>query len=226
MTIDNISSILDKNQIRPDWFSAKAQMSYNDGNQKISFTSTIISEKDKAFWMNAKKFGFEAARFMVKSDSLFAIDRLRKQYLEDNIYSLAEKFELPEAFVKELSVRNLQDIFMGNSLHSIIPYTEITVLEDHYLLSGLKQEVKSTLLIRKIDFVPLEATFTQGEMQVNIMYKDHRLQSDFLFSHSRTIQMNSPDQQVNIDLSYSNIDMETPKEIVFSIPSRYSPMNF
>jgi len=226
MTVDNVSSILEKKRINPEWFSAKAQLSYKDNNQKISFTSTIISEREKAFWMNAKKFGFEAGRFMFRSDSLYAIDRLNKQYLKDNINSLSQKIELPNAFVKELSVRNLQDIFMGNSLQSIIPYTEITPLEGHYLLSGSREGVISTLLVRKNDLVPMEATFTQGDLEVRILYKDHRLHSGFLFSHNRIIQMNSSDDQININLIYSNLDMITPKEITFSIPPRYSKMKF
>lgn len=226
MTVDNISSILDKNQIRPEWFSAKAQMNFNDGNQKIGFTSTVISQKDKAFWMNGKKFGFEAGRVMFKSDSLYILDRLNKKYFKDNSNELARKYQLPDAFIKELSVRNLQDIFMGNSLHNIIPYTALTSLEDHYLLSGTKEEVTSTLLLRKIDFLPVQATFKQGDIEVNIDYKDHRIFDDFMFSYSRVIQMTAPGQQVNLDLKYLSIDMETPKEFLFSIPSRYSEMNF
>ncbi len=226
MTADYVSSILEKNQIRPNWFSAKAQISFNDGSQKISFSSSIMSQKDKVFWMNGKKFGFEAARIMFKSDSLFVVDRLRKQYFKDDIQSLGQKYELPDAFIKELSVRNLQDIFMGNSLQSIIPYTEISVLEDHFLLSGAKEDVNSTLLLRKVDFVPLKATFKQGDLEVDILYKDHRVLNDFLFSYNRVIQMTSPEQNVNLDLNYSNIDMLSPQKILFSIPSRYSEMNF
>lgn len=226
MTAENISNILDQNQIRPDWFSAKAQINFNDGRQKIGFTSTIISKKDEAFWMNGKKFGFEAGRVMFKSDSLYILDRLNKKYFKDNNTSLAQRYALPDAFIKELSVRNLQDIFMGNSLHNIIPYTELNTLEDHYLLSGTKEEVKSTLLLRKVDFVPTQATFKQGDIEVNIEYKDHKIFNESLFSYNRIIQMTAPGQQVNLDLKYLNIDMETPKEILFSIPSRYSEMNF
>ena len=226
ITVESISSILDKNQIRPEWFSAKAQINYNDGNQKLGFTSSIISQKDQVFWMNGKKFGFEAGRVMFKSDSLFILDRLNKRYFKDNSKSLGQKYALPDAFIKELSVRNLQDIFLGNSLHNIIPYSELTTLEDHYLLSGTKEEVTSTLLLRKVDFVPTQATIKQGDMEVNIQYKDHRIFNGLMFSYNRVIQMMSPGQQVNLDLNYSNIDMETPKKILFSIPSRYSVMNF
>ena len=84
-TVENLVSKIDANAFHPEWFKAKAQLQFRENGRGLSFSSTIISKNDEFIWLNGKKFMIEGARILVTADSLFAIDKINKKFVSDNM---------------------------------------------------------------------------------------------------------------------------------------------
>ncbi len=224
MSIEQLNLALDDAMFSPEWFKASAQIKVDNDSKKIGFSANIKAEKDEQFWMNVKKLGFEGARLLCTSDSLMFLDRIRKEYFKGNINELATQFELPADIVEQLTLSNLQNIFVGNTLQDIIPYTELNFLESHYLLSGEKDGVKSALKLNKSNLLPVKSEFTQGELSVNISYLNYQALGERPFSYDRKILISNGSKTIGLDIEYSDVELNVPQKIIFSIPSRYTEM--
>lgn len=224
--LQDIISKIEDTTFRPEWFKAKAQIQSRIDGKGMSFTSTIISKNEEVLWMNGKKFGMEGARFMFTTDSLFAIIRLNRQYLAEEINWVSDEFDLPAILSQALDLKHIQDIFIGNPILDIIPYTEIIPKETETLLKGTKDSYHSELMINSASMQARYFTLTQGENMITVKYSDYRtLESGHNFAHRRDIIVNQPNaEDVQLSILYDNISINKPQDIKFNIPGNYSRM--
>lgn len=224
--VDDLISKIDDNAFRPSWFRAKAQLQYKAGGRGMSFTSTIISKDNEVLWLNGKKFGIEGARIMVTPDSVFALNRLQKEYLADDITWVAEEYELPALLGEAISLTHLQDIFIGNPIMDIIPYTQLTSKENEILLNGNREDYQSELMVNQNNLQARYFTFTQGESILTVKYSDYRLIDDkHAIAYKRNIVIQRPgEQELQLQVIYDNITINQAQDIKFNIPGSYKRM--
>lgn len=224
--LESLVNQINANTFHPEWFKAKAQLQYKAEGQGMTFTSTIISKDKELLWLNGKKFGIEGARILVKPDSVFAINRLQRQYLSEDMTWVAREYDLPSLLSEAISLDHLQDIFIGNPILDIIPYTELSNKDADALLIGEQDGYASQLLIDPTNLQTRLFTFTQGENILTVKYSDYRPINDtHLIAYKRELLIERPDEQdIQLNIQYSNVVIDEPQSIKFSIPSSYSKM--
>lgn len=225
-TLENLVSKIDASAFHPEWFKAKAQLQYKADGRGLSFTSTIISKDKELLWLNGKKFGIEGARILVKPDSIFAINRLQKEYLSDDMTWVAREYDLPTLLSEAISLNHLQDIFIGNPILDIIPYTDLANRDAETLLTGEQDGYASQLIINPANLQTRFFTFTQGENNMTVKYSDYRPVNDtHSIAYKREVLIERPgEQDLQLSIQYDNIVIDEPQSIKFSIPGNYSKM--
>lgn len=226
MTIEKMNLALDKGMNNATWFRAKAQLSAESSGKKIGFSSNIKAEKDKKFWMNLKKLMFEGGSFLCTSDSIMMVNRLEKKYFKGNILELGAEFEIPSNILSQINVTNLQHIFIGNTLQDIIPYSNLSIKESHYVLTGERDGVESILTLNKTDFKPVSAVFVEEDNQVEIIYSNYKLLDEVPFSYTRQVKITNKGNSNTLHINYTDVELNIPQKIKFSIPPSYSEMSF
>ncbi len=224
--LENLVSQIATNAFHPEWFKAKAQLQYRADGRGLSFTSTIISKDKELLWLNGKKFGIEGARILVKPDSIFAINRLQKQYLSEDMSWVAREYDLPTLLSEAISLNHLQDIFIGNPILDIIPYTKLSYIDAETLLTGEKDNYSTQLIINPNNLQTRSFNFTQGENIMYVKYSDYRQVNDtHMIAFKRELLIERPEEEdINLSIQYDNIIIDEPQSIKFSIPSSYSKM--
>ena len=225
-TLENLISKIDANAFHPEWFKAKAQLQYKEGGRGLSFSSTIISKNEEFLWLNGKKFMIEGARILVTSDSIFAMDKINKKFVSDDMSWVAREYELPSLLSEAISLDHLQDIFIGNPILDIISYSNISDKETDVLLSGEQDGYASQLIIDPESLETRYFTFTQGENNMTVKYSDYRPVNDtHAIAFKRELLIERPgEQDLQLTIQYDNIVIDEPQSIKFNIPSSYSRM--
>ncbi len=224
--IENIISTLEKNSFHPTWFKAKAKLQTKMNGRSMSFSSTILSKDKEMLWLNGKMFGIEGARILVKQDSVFALNRLDKTYLADDIDWLANEYGLPQLLAEAMNLDHLQDIFIGNPILDVIPYTEIIRKESDYVLAGSREDYTSSLMVNSTTLQTRSFYLAQSDSQLTVEYSDYRMVDDkHAMAHKRVITVQRPNEEdILLSIIYSSIDIDKEQNIKFDIPSSYSKM--
>ncbi len=101
---------LEKNSFETEYLEGSARIKLESKQLNVGGTATIRLHKDKAIWMSVKKFGFEGARALIRTDSFFVINRLNGDYTAEPLSYIEQKYKVPARF--DL----LQEIVLGNAV--------------------------------------------------------------------------------------------------------------
>lgn len=217
-----ILSALEKQNLRPDWFAAKARVSYADEEISITGSATIRMKTDSVLWVSVKKLGFEVARTLITKDSVFIIDRINNEYGAFNLAYLEETYNLPASF----SI--VQSLILG------YPYflnpKEVILLKQKPNL-----QLRDRQLDRWIDYyldpqglrlVQLDYAETFGDQSLVASFEEYeRLLNNQEFSFFRNFNLNSSSSgRTEMSIKFSQVELDEPQSIPFSVPRRYSKM--
>jgi len=214
-----LQKALGKNTVEAEWLSAKAKITYEDNIERVKATAYIRMRKDSVLWFNVKKAGVEAARVQITPDSIYVINRLDKEYTIKSLDFFEKQYNLPASFDA------IQTIALGNILYlsNIKPESEID--KDRYRMFVEKDNVRAEYWIEGWTHRLSEMTFTdiRNDRKFNMTFGEYnQLEDQQNFSYFRNLNvsgenMNAPD----LDIKLSKVEINQPKSIKFSIPSRY-----
>ncbi|WP_242916096.1 DUF4292 domain-containing protein [Pontibacter liquoris] len=104
-TVGNVTvSNLDFN-----YLTAKSQISLDDKNEKLSSGISLRIKKDSVIWVSVQPgLGIEAARLMLTQDSVFVMNRLKKEYIATDYAYLRNRF------LVDMNFEVLQALLLGN----------------------------------------------------------------------------------------------------------------
>ena len=224
--IESIVTTLENNSFHPKWFKAKAKLQTKMDGRSMSFSSTILSKDKEMLWLNGKMFGIEGARILVTQDSVFALNRLQKSYLADEIDWVAQEYALPQLLAEAMDLEHLQDIFIGNPILDVIPYTDIVKKESDYLLAGTKEDYSSSLMVDAATMQTKYFYLAQSDSQLTVEYSDYRMvDGKHAMAHRRDIIVKrSNEEDIQLSIIYNSVDIDKEQNIKFDIPSSYSKM--
>ena len=209
-------------QVELDWFSAKARVNFADDNLSITVTANLRMRKDSIIWANVKKLNLEAGRALVRPDSFFVIDRINRQYSRQPVSNLASMLEVPANF------QVLQSLLLGNPVF-LTTDLQAGIEGDRYTLRGEDDRFTSTYYLDGRDFSLRKIAFSEKKTQraVSMELSGYEsLQKKQNFSYFRTLRVDSPETGLmQVELEFSKIEINTPKNIEFEIPSRYNEIN-
>ncbi len=211
---------LQSHQIETPIFNAKAKIKYDDGEQKIAFTSNLRMVRDSFIWFNGSILGFEGARILIRPDSIFVINRLERSYVAERYGDFDKKFKIPVTF------NQLQDLLLGNALLTDQQPSAIKLAEERYHISQKTKHFSTTHEIDARNFWPvlIQAKDSQSGYSVDVeMRKQKPLEESGIFSYFRHyIVKNDNVQFANIQINFIEIDISQKKKAPFKIPDRFT----
>lgn len=209
-------------QVKCDWFSARARIDYEDANFGVSVTANLRVRRDSLIWANAKKLNLEVGRALIRPDSIFVIDRINREYSSMSVAEAVGFLRVPANF------QILQSILLGNPFFL---NTDLTAAVENgfYTLKGEDDRYVATYHLDGKDFSLRKISFAEkaGEREVTMEMKEYQpLVKKQNFSYFRTITANTPEMGlVRIEIEFSKVETDIPKSIEFDIPSRYNETN-
>ncbi len=221
ITAEHLKQTLIKNQVRASWMDAKVKVNYNDGYMSQGATAQVRMAKDSLVWMSVRKLGLEVVRLQVTKDSVYFVDRFNQQYAVADLNFLSKMYSLPA------SLSSFQSLLLGNPI--FLSSSNLTFKEDenyyHLMASGQRNNNfwldKQSNRLSKLDLAD------EGKKQaVEMSFDNYKPLTDGqLFSYSRKINLLSPEiGKVQIDIEFTSIELNQPKEIRFEIPKHYKRM--
>lgn len=92
-----------------NYLTAKSQISLDDSGNRLTSGLTMRIKKDSVIWVSVQPgLGIEAARMMLTQDSVFIMNRLKKEYTATDYTFLRNKFQV------DVSFEVLQALLLGN----------------------------------------------------------------------------------------------------------------
>ena len=222
LSADKLRTRIAENSYDGQYLNAKAKIKYADDNRSVTAFSDIRIHRDEAIWMNAKVFGIEGARIMVRPDSVFVINRVNKEYLARDFGYLRREYGLPFDF------EGLQALLLGNPVFFT---PELAVQKDStsYTLTGENERFVNTY---RAD----GATFKITEMIVREVKENRTARSsmaDFkhvgenqtpqsLLAHYRDIEIEDPELgSIRVRIEINDTEVDGPYSMPFKVSSKY-----
>lgn len=186
-----------------------AQMS----DQKLSSPANVRMQRDQQIWISVKPMlGIEAFRVLIRPDSIFVVDRLNKQYLEQPFSWLADLVKAP------LTYALLQDLLLNN-VGFLTESKRMGQRQGQLLLSyqGLAIALSPAANGEKAALLQVN----QNEQQLQVECVDWQSFHDKLLPKSLKLTIDGK-QKGTIDINFSKFAVENGQSYPFSIPASYS----
>lgn len=212
--LNEVLTGLHQNQIKYQYFSAKARIKYNGEESKAGGRSNIRMIKDSLIWMNFKKMSVEGARTLIRPDSCWVLYRF------DDIYESGTTREFLDYYRIYLPFGELQNLLIGNFYipkeqevirYEVGDYYHLTfqLNGDHYEYLINNDYRIFRILIRDTFGREMTATLTDYGEELIATHKE--------------VAINVPGEGLsNITMKLSSIEFDIPKTIKFEIPDHYT----
>ena len=198
-------------------FSTDVRTRYEDEDKSLTIKTEIRIEKDKRIWLSGRFLGFEGVRALITPDSVKVINRLEKTYSLEPIETIEELTKLPVNFY------TFQNMIIGDLL---VFNTQNTTIEDKdasIRLTTQQENLINTILLNKAN-LQLQQQVLRDEVSnqtMNVTYDDAENVAGGSFMTTRRIHANSGNDQVAIDLRFSDVKINPELSFPFSISDRY-----
>ena len=250
--VEALISLLQKNELKFDWLSLKANAEAAVDSKKNSFKANIRIKKDSAIWISISPLvGIEIVRLLATKDSVKMLNRLQSNYFIGGYEYLGEKMNA------DINFYMLQAILVGNSMVEEIEVDEAKVSnkKDHYLLSSLKKgklkkaiekhdkidktiekvgNIVSTLWINNTTFkVDRQGIYDLKEdLSLAIDYTKFEVINDInlpqekqLLPHNLALNF-SGRSEGELKISYTKATLNKAKKLSFAIPEKYEQVYY
>lgn len=211
---------LKKEAIDYEWFEGRAKIRYIDMTQNQSIKAVIRMKKDSVIWMSFQLFGLEGARVKMTPDTMYAINRLNKEYYIKPLSFVEERIKIPADFAA------IQALLVGNPVlypttydlenrDSLYLLRTDTILNTTYILASENYRIQNLILK------------DNNSQKVDISFENYqKLETGQIFSMIRDILMSSPTRgNASITIEYAKVQFDVPKRISFNIPNAYKKVD-
>ena len=215
-----------------DWMSAKVSGKFNDSNQNFSFKGNMKIRKDSLIWISISPgLGLEIGRVLLDLDSVHFMNRFEKTYFKSSYAELSERTQSPLSFMR------IQSLLVGNALVDFESKKHYSWLEGQSfkLSSASEKQIKKWMRSKRkpnheIYLASVNPSsskiFSQQHKNLKlnrvlvVEYEDFEIHSDLLFAESVNLSIIT-NQEINLSLSYSKINLNKAFKFPFSVPATY-----
>jgi len=213
--IKKLYAIISECSVDYSWYSAKVRVQLVTPEINAGGRMNIRMIKDSLIWFNFKKLSIEGARGQITSDSFCILYRFEKMFEKGNLRELMEYYNLP------LTFSELQLYIAGNipkPIESTLRYRHR--VNRHYLYGSNDLYNLNYSFDEYLNLTAFSITDAQNrKLNVELKNKDEEkgiyLRRKLFFAYD--------EKNVGIlEMIFSNIEINVPKNIRFSIPSNYT----
>jgi hypothetical protein len=232
-TAPDLQQLIQDNAFKPSTINARAAVKTSGGSLEGSFNITLRLKTDSAIWISVSPLlGIEVARALITRDSVKFIDRLNKKY------ALADFQFLSNLLNVNVDFDIVQGVLTGNFFaYRKNRFNSVYVEDSHYILSTLskrklKRSLEETDISKPViqDVWVEDGTFRITRLAIEDLraqkslytdYLDFRATGGGLFPFKSSTRVKG-EQEVNLDIEYNRVVVNTPIEFPFNIPSGYA----
>ena len=211
---------LEQNRVAADWFSGKARVTFDGSGYHFKASTNIRIRKDSVVWLNVKKIGIEVARVQITPDSVYFLNRLTREYGTWDVGALEGRFGLPLGF------SDLQELLLGNAVIVEKEALEAGVVQLRHKLGGQQAGVDTEYFLDGLTYLleQINVADPNREWRVQIDQEEHGAEKEYPnFPYFRNFAIDSEQTgPIGLNVKFSKIEINVPKNIHFEIPSRYS----
>jgi len=216
------NSIIDKHYaLSPeiDWFTANIRGESNLNGTEQTFSAHLRIRKDSVILMSINALlGIEIIRVQLTRDSIKILNRLNSTYFKEKTSELFEPVGVPFGY------KEIENIFFG--IQPFGQFKEFTHNDTNegYSLSATHKTSKLSLALSN-GYVAKELVYIHdGNTKIKIAYLNQTTINNYNFPKSFDVELVKKKQTATTSIRYSNIVVNRPKKVKFSIPSSYVPM--
>ena len=220
-TMEEVISALKNRNIDFQWFSAKASTSMESPDESISGTLHVRMKSDSIIWVTVKKL-VEVARILAEKEKYTVLYRFVSEYevwplkhLKSYVHTDAEFYDI-------------QQLLFGNVITPEVANSEFLKDSIYYVIKTNSDDLMLTYHINgyNLELEKMEISDKMGRT-ATAHYSDYRpVGTHGLFSFQRVYRFPNPSGEYGtITMDLSDVEIDIPKEISFSIPSHYERIN-
>ncbi len=222
-SVDIRKVIYDKvysNKIDYEWFSAKIKVDYDDNSgENNDATAYIHLKKDSLIWISLTgTLGIEGFRVLVTKDSIFVMNKLKKQIQKRAIAYLQDVTQLPFDFA------TLQDFILGNPVffsNNITSYRQSdATIQAMSVGSIFKHFITIDTATNQIMHSKLDDVDPQKNRTCDITFFNYEKNSGKMFATDRDITVTEK-SKLDIHLRFKQYNFNEPQSFPFNIPKSY-----
>ena len=210
-------------EIKFDYFTGRSKIKYMDGEESYNAIANIRIKNDSVIWISINPgFGVEILRAMITPDSVFMVNRLKKQFMAVSLDSLSHMLNF------NLNYSMLQSILIGNLILPREHNEKIIANGDYYQLQQKTTDLTIDNFVNsksmKIEKLVITDDSTRNYMDVD--YHDFQVVDSVLFPMDNSVNLFYSDKKKTINtevvLTYTKASFTEKKvRFPFNIPNRY-----
>jgi len=228
-------SNMKKNQIKPEYLSAKLNVTYyEEGKSKTEFKGQLRMKADSIIWLSVSPaLGIEALRIELTQDSIKLINRLNKTWLAGN-------FNLIDSLIHTTINYNIVEaMLLGNDISQYVVEKYKVKIDDNLYKINIQKRKKLKRFIRNSDSKPKVIVqniwidpFTYRIRKMNlkelddnstsltVLYDDYSEINGRLLPFSIIIDIHAK-KNLEVKIEYRKPVIDKSLTFPFRIPSKY-----
>ncbi|WP_276498848.1 DUF4292 domain-containing protein [Pontibacter litorisediminis] len=204
------------------YLSSKAQITLNDKNDNLSSGVSIRMQKDSVIWVSVLPgLGIEAARMMLTPDSVYFMNRLKKEYVATDYRFLRSKLQV------DVNFEVLQAILLGN--YQAMGSEKIMAQEDRSHIQQQRQNLTFDYFISSLNnkLQQLNAKDVNTGNTITVKYNSFTPIGQVPFAYELVAQVLQKGEVSDFTLKHSRVTVsEEPLSFPFGVPGDYTHLTF
>lgn len=204
---------------------------YESKSQNLPLKGIIKIETDKFIWISVRPIlGIEISRILITNDSIKIIDRLKNEYVKENLSVIKLKTGIDLSY-KTIQAILFNQFFIFPSDNTINSYVLLNIentstLSATGIFSGLNISHKTLFSNRNFSIYKNTLKLLDKNQSLKITYSDFQLLKDKEFPNSLQLNVIDATNTSTIHLSYKNIKTNEIIKPTFNISDNYKRVKF
>lgn len=220
-TTENVGSVVVSN-LDFNYLSARGQFTMNDKNDNLSSGISLRIKKDSVIWMSVLPgLGIEAARLKLTQDSVYMMNRLRKEYIATDYAFLRRKLNLDIDFdvvqailLGNYQARGTEQVLDEQAMQHVQQLRENLVFD--YFIAGRNNKLER-----------LNVQDAQTGNTITVRYDGFQPIGQVPFAHSMAAQVLKQGEVVDFTLNHSRVAITDEQlDFPFAVPGDYKRLPF
>lgn len=220
-SLNEVLEALEKNQADYSFLEEKIQLRGETVYYEGSADLTLRIKKGEKMWASLRKIGIEGGRMMATPDSVFMINRLERYFVAGSVKSLQKVSGY------EFSYHDLESLVTGSIPSAYLTMSKFRQEGSACILEINDRDALMTYTINAYNLLPEHIVLRDGVGGfAEVHYKSYQKMKGKFYPQWMEVSIKSPEITAKAILEIREITINAPKEMTFSIPSRYEEITW
>ncbi len=234
-----LTNALEQHQADFNTLKAKVAITINADNQNIDLRGQLRMRKDSLIWLSLSKAGLEVYRVKLTPDSLFLLNRMGKQYLEDpiesvyNVLNNALDYDMIQAFLTgndfSLYEKGSFKADYNNQMYRLTT-SDRRKLKKHIRMGETPPSIPLQSIwlnpeTYKIEMVMIKEITQGASRKLTAEYDHFKMIDSTLYPHTMNFIVDA-EEKYGLEIDFSKVEFNVPLRYPFSVSSKYERITF